>query len=390
MAIFYLKLKPLAADRAHAAAAYRARETLRDGDGRTWPPQHDPRDLRAKGIVLPRGAPSWAADRAALWTAATDAERIRKRGPHCGELRRRARAGRSMILALPCELTDAQRRALALDYARRLADRYAVAADWAIHAPDPHGDQRNHHLHLAITDRRLGAGGFGEKAREFTDRKKGPEEVAAVRGLWEEVANLHLSRAGRAEQIDCRTLVAQGIRRPPTKRRGVAGAMARRRPEDCHATPYIGARATEVREGRRRALLDLARLVRLAQAAELAEQARTLWRQLLANARDALREPTVAAKGYDALALAQWAQRTEAKEAEKEATHPEPLAKQSTPVPPPLAGEERARRNRELLDRVAAGRRADGSGPRPVLPVPIPAPVLVKLWPARARAERER
>ena len=405
MAVYFLELKPLAAARAHAAAAYRARETLRDSDGSTWPPKHDPRDLRAKGIALPDGAPSWASNRAALWNAATDAERVRKRGHRCGEYRKRARAGRTMILALPCELTDAQRSGLAAAFAQRLADRYDVAADWAIHAPDAAGDQRNHHLHLAITDRRLGAGGFGSKVRELTDRKKGPQEVSAVRAMWEETANRHLARAGRAEQIDARTLAAQGIRRPPTKKRGAAGALARRKPAASHAAPYIAAEVVEIREARRAALLTLARQVRQAFAANLPEQARALWRHLLANARDALRDPNVSARGLDALALAKWAQRTEeALEAPpKPVEAPKPpegsisLAEhlQDLPKAPGRRAEDPEEHRRTLLARVTAGQRADGKGARPcprnTLPsVPSPVSVVAHLAKVSARSPRQR
>ena len=49
---------------------------------------------------------------------------------------------REVEVALPNELTPAERRALAIGFARELVERYGVAADVAIHAPSREGDER--------------------------------------------------------------------------------------------------------------------------------------------------------------------------------------------------------------------------------------------------------
>ncbi|MBK9562684.1 MAG: MobA/MobL family protein [Micavibrio sp.] len=69
---------------------------------------------------------------------------------------------REVILALPHELSDADRHSLCRDMALWLVERYGVAVDTAIHSPvqgDGH-DCRNHHSHLLFTTREITTDGF--------------------------------------------------------------------------------------------------------------------------------------------------------------------------------------------------------------------------------------
>ncbi|NMY35426.1 MobA/MobL family protein, partial [Pseudomonas sp. WS 5412] len=113
-------------------------------------------------------------------------------------------------VALPAELTPAQRRELAQGIAQALADRYGTAGTLAVHTPDREGDQRNHHAHILMTTRRLEPSGeLGEKTRELDDVKRGPQEVEWVRAMIEARTNHALERAGSAERVDRRSLVEQ-------------------------------------------------------------------------------------------------------------------------------------------------------------------------------------
>lgn len=178
-------------------------------------------------IVLPDGG---TADRSVLWNAAEAAEK-----------RKDGRTAREWVIALPSELDDDDRRELARSFGVELARRYGVAVDVAVHAPDRGGDQRNHHAHVLTTTRQVERTPtgvvLGEKATiEQSDTKRraaglGPaaDDVTAIRGLWEEMANAALERAGRGERIDRRSLAAQGIEREPTIHLGpVATEMERR------------------------------------------------------------------------------------------------------------------------------------------------------------------
>ena len=243
MAIYHASTKPIARSAgrsAVAAAAYRAGVEL--VDARTGLVH----DYTRKGgvehteILTPDGL---SAERNGLWDAAELAEK-----------RKDARTAREWIVALPSELTAGQRTDLARDFGQCLVERYGVAVDFAIHAPDREGDNRNHHAHILTTTRQVSRGPdggvvFGAKAHiELSDRAlrairdatiAGPtrpgdrygaaDEVQAVRELWERVANAALERAGVGARIDARSLEAQGIDREATQHLGpVASEMERR------------------------------------------------------------------------------------------------------------------------------------------------------------------
>lgn len=203
MAIYHLSVKPISRSdgrSATAAAAYRA--GVRITDERTG----EIHDYTRKGgiesaeLVLPAGAPSWAADRAALWNAAEKAE-----------ARKNSTVAREFEIALPEELSPAERQRLARDFARELVERHGCAADVAIHAPGKRGDTRNHHAHILLTTRRLGSDGFTEKTRELDDKKTGKQLVTEWRERFAGLQNERLREAGINARVDHRSLKDQGI-----------------------------------------------------------------------------------------------------------------------------------------------------------------------------------
>lgn len=218
MATYTFSTKPMSRKQgrnAVAAAAYRSGAEL--ADERTGV-VHD--YTRKRGIVhteIIAAAGITPPDREQLWNAAEAVEK-----------RRDARVAREYLVALPHELDANQRLALARELAGELVERYGVAVDLAVHAPDPGGDQRNHHAHLLATTRRLNHDGLGEKASiELSDKKRrdmglrpGGDEVKLLRQRWESMANAALERADIAARIDCRSLADQGIDRLPQIHRG--------------------------------------------------------------------------------------------------------------------------------------------------------------------------
>jgi ATP-dependent exoDNAse (exonuclease V) alpha subunit len=169
-------------------------------------------------LVLPAGAPEWAADRAALWNAAEQAE-----------TRKNSTVAREFEIALPEELSPAERQRLAHDFARELVERHGCAADVAIHAPGKDGDNRNHHAHILLSTRRLGPEGFTEKTRELDDQKTGPQIVTQWRERFATLTNERLRENGIDARVDHRTLEAQGIDREPTRHLGPAATGYERR-----------------------------------------------------------------------------------------------------------------------------------------------------------------
>lgn len=158
------------------------------------------------------------------------------------EVRKNARVAREVLVALPHELDQVQRRELAKSIAQGLADRYGTAGTLAVHQPDREGDNRNHHVHILMTTRRLDASGqLGEKTRELDDVKRGPQEVEWIRAMIEGRTNQSLERAGLEVRVDRRSLIEQRAAALD------AGDMDRAAELDRPATLHEGPRVTQIR-----------------------------------------------------------------------------------------------------------------------------------------------
>ncbi len=222
MASYHLSVKSVSratGRSAPAAAAYRTAsliENQRDGL------VHDYRrrgGVEGAFLVLPEGA-TWAEDRSALWNAVEAAEK-----------RKDAKVAREYELALPHELSPGQRRQLARAFAQEVVDRFGVAADIAIHAPHPEGDQRNWHAHILTTTRVVSAEGLGAKTRELDVIQTSGPAIEALRELWRHQVNQALDRAQVPEQVDHRSFARQGRDQVAEQHLGPAAAAMER-----HAT----------------------------------------------------------------------------------------------------------------------------------------------------------
>jgi ATP-dependent exoDNAse (exonuclease V) alpha subunit len=265
MAVYFLNLKTFGrsgGSSAASAAAYRAGERIRDErTGRTY--DHSERqDVMHKEIVLPSRFAgedmAWARDRSSLWNAAESAE-----------VRKNARVAREYLVALPVELSPAQRVGLVRGFSQELSDRYGFAVDVAIHAPRdfPGSDPRNFHAHLLTTTREVKVEGLGAKTtvdmNDGNRRKLGLEpainELLHVRARWATVTNEALQEAHVAARIDHRTLEAQGIDREPRphipraafemERRGYRSVVAERMREEYEARVQSRAERSAAWEG---------------------------------------------------------------------------------------------------------------------------------------------
>ena len=243
VAIYHLSVKTIsrsAGRSATAAAAYRAGVAITDARTGEVHDYSRRSGVVSAEVIVPAGAPAWAADRAALWNAAEAAER-----------RKNSTVAREFEVALPAELTAGQRRELAREFGRELAGRHGCAVDVAIHTPGRKGDNRNHHAHILVTTRRMGPEGFGEKTRELDDLKTG--EVARWRERWAELANEALRQAGLTARVDHRTLAAQGLVRRATVHLGPAAAGYERRTGQDSRRRKDGRAEAEARQARDKA-----------------------------------------------------------------------------------------------------------------------------------------
>lgn len=210
-----------------AAAAYRHGVKLADSRTGLTHDYSRRHGVLHSELVMPGSAGDWKPNREELWNAA---EKANGRGD--------AVIARELEIGLPHELSAGQRKALGLDFAKYVAEKFNVACDVAFHAPSRDGDKRNFHMHIMATAKRVKGTGFGTKAIELDpiscQRLLGGEAengVAMLREVWAALANSHLEAAGCAERIDHRSLAAQGKDAEATIHLGVDAAAMERKGE---------------------------------------------------------------------------------------------------------------------------------------------------------------
>lgn len=109
------------------------------------------------------------------------------------ETRSNAQLGYSFVGALPHQLTDEQRAFIVKDFMREQFLRNGVGSQADIHRPDRHGDERNFHVHMLASMRKVEKGGLGEKVFTWADRKK---NLALWREKWAERTARELEKHG--------------------------------------------------------------------------------------------------------------------------------------------------------------------------------------------------
>lgn len=244
MAIYHLTAKHVSRSdgrSATASAAYRA--GCKIVDQRTGE-VHDytkKRGVMHSEIILPGGG---SMDRSALWNGV---EKHHKRGD--------AVPAREVEISLPSELPAEQRQALALAFARELAEKYGVAVDVALHEPrtvtdrdlekkpnqhweiDPVTGRRhngNWHAHILMTACSMDEHGKLGKKVEVLDpvhckRAKIPNLAERERPRWAEIENAALAAAGVSARVDHRSHEDRGIKEAPSVHLGPAASAYERR-----------------------------------------------------------------------------------------------------------------------------------------------------------------
>lgn len=296
MAIYHLSAKPISRAQgrsATGAAAYRAGVEITDERTGLVHDYSRKRGVLHSELILPGGA---TADRAAFWNRI---EAHHKRGD--------AVLVREIEISLPTELSVEQRQALAVGYARELADRYGVAADVALHAPRPVTDRdlektpnqrweidpdtgRRHngnwHAHIMLSACHVAPDGtLGKKAVELDpihcQRAKIENMADRERARWCDLANAALERHGHEARIDHRSHAVRGIEAEPTPHLGpAASGYERRTGKPSRKRQDFDQEAAE-------------RLARAREAGELERQGQTLDRSIIdttGDLRAALRE----------------------------------------------------------------------------------------------------
>ena len=228
MAIYHFDLKSVSRTLGQSAvrawAYISGTRQVDQGTGRVYNYTRKAREVLAKGCFGP-----------ADWQACERAEK-----------RKDSKVARTIIVALPYELSLPEQVSLVCKLARGLRDQHGVACGWAIHeAPR---DARNRHAHLILTTRKVDdAGVYGAKTRELDVRSISSRVVTRWRGRWMLLVNGALAMARSSAQVDGRSLAVQGIT-PPTP----AAPRTRAQPATAPRLPH-GCCQAQRRHGRDRA-----------------------------------------------------------------------------------------------------------------------------------------
>ena len=220
MAIGRLSMKVGKAGKAGPHAAYIAREG-----------QYANRLERGEKLEATEAGnmPAWAqSNPLAFWQAADAYER--KNGT----------TYREMEIALPRELSAAQRIELVREFVRQeIGDRHAY--QWAIHVPTAADGGEQPHVHLMFSERQRdgierdpeqyfkrynakapekgGARkGYGPSAGQTLTKAERAAELKELRGRWEAMCNAHLERAGVEQRIDMRSHAERGTGLEPERK----------------------------------------------------------------------------------------------------------------------------------------------------------------------------
>jgi len=196
-----------------ASAAYRAAERIHDQRSGEIYDYTRKQGVTHTEIITPTNAPEWASDRAQLWNAVEATEK-----------RKDAQLAREIVVALPHELSEAQRLELVRNYIKDQFTSQGMIADLAIHAPNKKGDERNHHAHILLTMREVTAEGFGNKNRYWNAKAN----VYQWREQWEQHTNKALEQAGLDCRIDGRSLADKGLNQEPLNHLGVHASTLER------------------------------------------------------------------------------------------------------------------------------------------------------------------
>jgi ATP-dependent exoDNAse (exonuclease V) alpha subunit len=206
-----------------ASAAYRAGDILRDERyGKTY--DYSPRrGIAHKAILAPDDAPEWALNREHLWNRVETIEK-----------RKDAQLARELELALPHQLSGKEKTIMVETFIREQLIPLGMIVDYAIHAPNRKGDERNWHAHLLTTLRPVAGGDLSPlKDREACR----PEKILQWRRAWAEIQNRTFERLNVRDQngeilrVDHRSFEDRGIGREATQHMGVHAAAMERKGE---------------------------------------------------------------------------------------------------------------------------------------------------------------
>lgn len=232
MAIFHMSAQRITRSKGHssvAAAAYRHGEKMTDEHTGEIHDYSKKKGVSDSVVLIPDGADKRFLKPEYLFNHIEKSEK-----------RKDAQLALELNIALAVEMTDEQKKSLAIDFCNENFVKKGMIADIAFHKLD----SDNPHFHVMLTTRKLtpDGAGFGQKVREWNSK----EQLQEWRKSWADTANEHMQRAGIDARIDHRSLKDQkaeldalpsptieqqaqaiSLDRPPTIHRGHSGNPAR-------------------------------------------------------------------------------------------------------------------------------------------------------------------
>jgi ATP-dependent exoDNAse (exonuclease V) alpha subunit len=204
-------------------SAYISRTALADEfTGASFTFFHKINDLVHREVMLPEGVHERFKDAGILWNEATKKEITLDRKTRRSRFKRGAQVAKHTILALPKEVSDAERLELARRFVRDNFTRFGVAVELAIHKPDADSPD-NHHAHILQTTRIVSSKGFGNKARKlnpgFATNSKLERFVSdqdRISDRWAEAQNVFFHELGLDLRVDPKRIVP-GVHLGPSR-----------------------------------------------------------------------------------------------------------------------------------------------------------------------------
>ena len=234
MAIFHMSAQRITRSKGHssvAAAAYRHGEKMTDEHTGEIHDYSKKKGVSDSVVLIPDGADKRFLKPEYLFNTIEKCEK-----------RKDAQLALEVNISLPTEMTDEQKKALAVDFCNENFVKKGMIADIAFHKLD----SDNPHFHVMLTTRSLtpDGSGFGQKVREWNSK----EQLQEWRKSWADTTNEHLQKAGIDARIDHRSLKDQkaeldalpsstieqqaqaiSLDRPPTIHRGHSGNPERQK-----------------------------------------------------------------------------------------------------------------------------------------------------------------
>jgi Ti-type conjugative transfer relaxase TraA len=183
-----------------AAVAYRTGDRFRDDRTGALKDYSRKRGVEFVFHAAPQAAPEWARDIETAWNMKELAE-------DKSTCRATAQLARDYNMTFPHQLDAEQREWMLKDFVREEFTRKNLLSTAVIHAPPPHGDQRNYHAHVMVCDRTLDADGFSTtKDRHWTTRAEQKayeaEALERMKAKWAALGARQLERAGFALEAE--------------------------------------------------------------------------------------------------------------------------------------------------------------------------------------------